>query len=183
MGRRRGTLLVVAAAAAAALVAATTAQAAPKAPPRVVQELLSATSSQFSGGCDSLGTSTVTFRVSGTSSAPLAGTFDELGTVTIAAGRAVSYRSIFTISGVGFHVIGQRSASAAELAASSAFCGEIVWGHEDGISLQLQADYTAVVTGRYGNGFDTGTTSLIYGDIGSGDVAPGMAPFQFLVMP
>jgi hypothetical protein len=172
------------------LVAATAAATAGAArqPVSLAGEWLSAgatgSSSQFSGVCNPLGPSTFQFRVTGVASGPLAGTFTETGSFTLARDSSgvslVSFHSTFIVSSAAGFAMGTRSASADQAASADAFCGQVAWGQPDGILLRVTATYSAIVVSRQGVGQSTGTGVVDYGDVGSRLVPAGMAPFQFI---
>ena len=123
--------------------------------------------SELSGTCDPLGTSTFTFLVTGVAVGPYAGTFVEEGTFT--AGPALSgflvqsFESTFTITSATGTVTGGKTLTGAT-SVGTAPCGAFAFGGTEANAVDLQTGlrYTAQITTPAGTAADSGDSFLNY---------------------
>ena len=152
--------------------------------------------SEFSGNCDPLGNSSYSFTTTGLAADPpneQGGTYTESGTfalgpqLTLPGGGVLSapitFESSFEIVFPDRTITGTKTLSAVPLEPFNlGFCGDVLDppGTDfpaNAFSLQLRADYSALIETDKGTYLDHGTSVVDYGDIGVRD--PLFTSFRF----
>jgi hypothetical protein len=140
--------------------------------------------SELSGTCDPLGTSTFTFRVTGVAVGPYAGTFVEEGTFTVGpalSGFLVqSFASTFTITSAAGTVTGAKTLTGATSIGTGP-CGAFAFGGTEAQAVDLQTNltYTAQITTPTGTATDSGNSFLNYDETQLRGEAAGGNGFSF----
>jgi hypothetical protein len=123
--------------------------------------------SQATGTCDPLGTSTFTFEVTGVAVGPYPGTFVERGTFTLGpAGFPLeAFEAEFTITSPAGIVTGTKTLQDV-VVTHSGVCGEFaVPGTEpEAFFFQVPVRYTASITTPSGSGTDSGNSFVTYSE-------------------
>jgi hypothetical protein len=135
----------------------------------ITSELGDPGSSNVTGTCDPLGTSTFTFSVSGVAVGPYAGNFSEHGTLSmgpaLAGFQPVSFQSSFTITSPAGAVLVTGMKSLVD-GAGAAACGEFASdaGNAEAIVFQANVEYKATITTAAGSAEDSGVSNVDYSD-------------------
>lgn len=142
---------------------------APSAAPLTGESLLASEignpgTSTVTGSCDPLGTSSLTFTVTGNATGPYPGTFSETGTVTLGPFgipgnplAALAFQSDFTITSLAGTVTGTKTLEGFQ-PTSLGLCGVAAFptGGANSLHFEGTVSYTASITTPNGTGTDSG---------------------------